>query len=149
MSEIATEPLPLFVFGTLLDRDILSFVIGRPVDPGALEPARLRGFRRVRVEGASYPMLVPDPGGCVEGALWRPRGAADLARLDAYEGPAYRRARVEVDTVAGGRVPAEAYRAVPGALEPTDEPWELAAWLARFKAAYLARGEDLTAAELP
>lgn len=143
------EPLPLFFFGTLMDPDILGLVIGRPVDARELEPAGLSGFRRVRVQGASYPMLVPDPAGLVEGRLWRGGDRRERARLDAYEGPGYRLEPVTVETRSGERVAALVYRAVPGALRPTEEPWELAAWQARFKPLYLGRGENLIAAELP
>lgn len=135
-----SEP-PLFVFGTLLDSEVLERVLGRAIAPDALEPARLAGFRRVRVRGASYPMLVVDPGSEVEGALLRGLDAAARARLDAYEGPAYRLAPVEVVDSAGARVQALVYEAVPGALEPSEEPWDLARWQARDKVAFLARGE--------
>lgn len=143
------DGLPLFFFGTLVDPDILGLVIGRSVEPGELEPSRLPGFRRVRVQGASYPMLVPDPAGLVEGRLWRGGTAEERARLDAYEGPGYRLELVRVETRSGERVAALVYQAVPGALRPTDEAWELAAWQARFKPLYLARGEALVGAELP
>lgn len=140
---------PLFVFGTLLDIEVLGLVLGRPVGPDALEPARLGGFRRVRVRGASYPMLVADPAGEVAGALLRGLDAAARGRLDAYEGPAYRLVPVEVVDPAGARVRALVYEAVPGALEPTREPWDLARWQARDKAAFLARGEALVGSRLP
>ncbi len=141
--------LPLFFFGTLMDPEILGLVIGRPVDPAELEPARLKGFRRVRVQGASYPMLVPDPTGRVEGRLWRTGDRRERARLDAYEGPGYRLELVRVETRSGERVAALVYRAVPGLLRPTEEAWELAAWQTRFKPLYLGRGADLIGAELP
>lgn len=149
MSGSPPEPLPLFFFGTLMDPDILGLVIGRPIDPRALEPARLPGFRRVRVEGASYPMLVPDQAAGVEGRLWYGGGAEERARLDAYEGPAYRLEPVVVETTSGERVTALVYQVVPGSLRSSEEPWELAAWQARFKPLYLARGEALVGAELP
>jgi hypothetical protein len=143
------DALPLFFFGTLVDPDILGLVIGRPVEPGELEPARLFGFRRVRVQGASYPMLVPDPAGRVEGRLWRGGTAEERARLDAYEGPGYRLEPVVVETASGDRAAALVYQAVPGALRPTDEAWDLASWQARFKPLYLAQGPALVGAELP
>jgi hypothetical protein len=140
---------PLFFFGTLMDPDVLGLVIGRPVAAAALEPARLSGFRRLRVEGASYPMLVFDPEGVVEGRLWREASAADRGRLDAYEGPGYARGTIEVLTAAGERLAAEAYLARPQHLRPSGEPWDLAAWQARFKPRYLAHGVELVGAELP
>jgi gamma-glutamylcyclotransferase (GGCT)/AIG2-like uncharacterized protein YtfP len=147
--ERADRPLPLFFFGTLMDPDVLGLVIGRPVARAALEPARLSGFRRLRVEGASYPMLVADPQGVVEGRLWRGATAADLRRLDAYEGEGYERVPIEVETASGERLRAEVYLARPGRLRPSGEPWDLASWQARFKRHYLAHGEELVGAELP
>lgn len=144
-----TAVTPLFFFGTLMDADVLGLVIGRAVAPGELEPARLHGFRRVRARRASYPVLVPDPGASVEGVLWRAGTALERARLDAYEGPGYALAPVEVETAAGERVRALVYRAVPGALEPSEEPWDLARWQARYKAAYLRLGERLREADPP
>ena len=146
---VADRPLPLFFFGTLMDPDVLGLVIGRPVARAALEPARLEGFRRLRVEGASYPMLVADPEGVVEGRLWREASAADRARLDAYEGEGYERVPVEVETASGERLVAEVYLGRPGRLRPSVEPWDLASWQARFKRHYLAHGEELVGAELP
>lgn len=144
------EPaLPLFFFGTLMDREVLSLVLGRPVGADELEPATLRGFRRVRARGASYPVLVPDPQGRVEGRLLRKASPAERARLDAYEGPAYELAPVEIEDRAGRKLRALFYRAVPGRIAPSSEPWELADWQARFKPLYLAQGPGLIAAELP
>lgn len=140
---------PLFFYGTLVDPDVLGLVIGRPVADSVLELATLPGWRRVRVRGASYPMLLPAPGERVEGRLWRHASAADLARLDAYEGEGYRRVICEVERGAGERLAAQVYLPRPGALEPTEEPWDLDAWRARFKPLYLGRGPDIVAADLP
>lgn len=141
--------LPLFFFGTLMDAEVLGLVIGRRVGEGDLEPARLAGFRRVQAMGASYPVLVPDPAGLVEGRLFRGATAAERARLDAYEGEAYRLGPVTVEDAAGRTVGALAYLAVPGRIAPSPEPWELGDWQARHKAAYLARGAALLDAGPP
>ncbi len=140
---------PLFFFGTLMDAEVLGLVIGRPVGEAELEVARLRGFRRVRAAAASYPVLVPDPGGVVEGRLFFGASEAERARLDAYEGEAYRLAPVTVEDSAGRAVQALTYLAVPGRIAPSSEPWDLESWRARFKALYLAKGARILAAELP
>ena len=143
------EALPLVFFGTLMDREVLSLVVGRAVEAGELEPVHLPGFRRVRAAGASYPVLVAEPAGAVEGRLWRGARPAERARLDAYEGPAYRLAPVEALDAGGNSLRALAYLAVPGRIAATAEPWDLAAWQARHKAAFLARGEALVGSVLP
>lgn len=71
-------------------------------------PARLPNFRPARLRGQAYPGLVPALGAIAQGQLYRHLGAAALARLDAFEGPWYRRCRVIVET-AHGRVRAESY----------------------------------------
>ena len=50
---------PLFFFGTLMDLDVLTYLLERPVDLDDLCPAAITGFRRVRVLGAGYPVLTP------------------------------------------------------------------------------------------
>ena len=40
--------LPLFVFGSLKDRDVLEAVLGRAPDDIEQVPARLRGYRVAR-----------------------------------------------------------------------------------------------------
>src|SRR3954451_21868760 len=62
---------PLFFFGALMDLDVLAYLLERPVDLDDLQPATIAGFRRVRAAGASYPVLVPEAGGKVEGRLLR------------------------------------------------------------------------------
>lgn len=132
---------PLFFYGTLMDPDLLGFLIGRPVEPGELLPARLGGARRVRVRGASYPMLLADPRASVEGRLWHGGTAEERARLDAYEGPAWRLVPAEVELASGERVAARVYQVIEGTLEPTDEPWDLAHWQARYKPRHLAQAD--------
>ncbi len=83
----------LFIYGTLLDPARLSRFAGRAVP---LLPARLAGWRRVRLRGTPYPTLVRARGG-VEGAVIEV-GAAALRRLRAYEGPRYRERVVSVRT---------------------------------------------------
>ena len=70
---------PLFFFGTLMDLDVLTYLLERPVDVADLRPATIQGFRRARAAGASYPVLVPEPGSQVDGRLLR-RATADTAQ---------------------------------------------------------------------
>ncbi|MGM0412864.1 MAG: gamma-glutamylcyclotransferase family protein [Pseudomonadota bacterium] len=90
----------VFVYGTLLFDAVLARLLGR-VPPG--ESATLTGYARHPVRGAPYPALVAESGGRVEGRLLSGLGEADVARLDAYEGPEYRRVRVTVTTSRGNR----------------------------------------------
>jgi gamma-glutamylcyclotransferase (GGCT)/AIG2-like uncharacterized protein YtfP len=85
--------------------------------------ARLAGFRLVADkpgrDGSAKLDVVPDPAGCVWGALWE-LDAADLARLDRYEG-GYARVDVTVDSDAGALAAttyASEVRGAPPGLEP-------------------------------
>jgi gamma-glutamylcyclotransferase (GGCT)/AIG2-like uncharacterized protein YtfP len=90
-------PLPLFVYGTLLDDAQVRAVAGRTF---ARRPAVLAGYRRVWPRGG-YPSIVADPDASVAGDLLDDVDAAALAAFDAYEdeGRLYRR---EETTVTSG-----------------------------------------------
>ena len=47
-----------FFYGTLLDRDVATMVLGRRLPPHAYAPAALPGHARRWVKGASYPIVV-------------------------------------------------------------------------------------------
>jgi gamma-glutamylcyclotransferase (GGCT)/AIG2-like uncharacterized protein YtfP len=102
----------LFLYGTLLDPATLASFAGRDL-PGTR--AMLAGWRRVTMAGGRYPTL--RRGGCVAGVVVSV-DAATLARLSAYEGPAYRLTPVVVRT-ARGNTRAHAWIAPGG----TDRPW--------------------------
>ncbi|MBP0465063.1 gamma-glutamylcyclotransferase [Roseomonas sp. PWR1] len=91
---------PLFVYGTLLDPDVLARMSGEPSLPRRMMPARLEGWRRVHLRGTPYPTLVEDAGAAVEGAVVR-AGPAALARLSDYEGSAYALVPLTVATPRG------------------------------------------------
>jgi gamma-glutamylcyclotransferase (GGCT)/AIG2-like uncharacterized protein YtfP len=99
----------LFLYGTLLDPDLLANFAGRPV---SLIPATLRGWRRVALLDRNYPTLRRGRGS-VEGAVAivdRPTPA----RLTAYEGSAYRLTPVVVSVVGKGSRAALAWIAPGG-----------------------------------
>lgn len=79
--------------------------------PAAWRPARLHGFARYTVQGELYPGIVEQPHATVDGALYVDVSAADLARLDAFEGSQYRRCTLTVQTLdeVGEWLSAEAY----------------------------------------
>ena len=101
----------LFLYGTLLDPDLLATLAGRAVP---LTPAALRGWRRVTLPGSCYPTLRRNGRGMVKGMLATLDGPA-LARLVSYEGPSYRLTPVVVRT-ARGNAAARAWIAPGGTL---------------------------------
>lgn len=103
----------LFLYGTLLRPALLARFAGRAMRQ---TPAALPGWRRVRLRGTPYPTL-RRARAVVPGALVEVPAAA-LRRLDAYEGPRYRRVRV---TVRAGSRPRAAVAWIAAAV--TLRPW--------------------------
>jgi gamma-glutamylcyclotransferase (GGCT)/AIG2-like uncharacterized protein YtfP len=95
----------LFVYGTLLNDDLVRQLTGRIFPKRA---ARLDGFARVEPPGG-YPYITRRPGARVDGCLLEGVDAASLARFDAYEGDGYLRTALEVTVADGGRIACESY----------------------------------------
>lgn len=128
---------PLFFYGTLIDLDVLAYVLERPIDLDDLTPAWLAGFRRVRAAGFAYPSLVADPFGAVEGRLLRRASRRDIARINHYESGEY---RAELHPVVADEVvklPAWLYLGLDH-LGVTLEPWVLSDWQAVHKPDFFA-----------
>lgn len=111
----------LFIFGTLRDDALRDLVLGRRVTP---RPAALAGHRVMRVNGEVFPMAVPSPGACLEGALLD-LTAEEMTRVVYFEDEVeFGLAEISVDTPAGPE------RAVmfTSNLRPSDEPWDFEDW---------------------
>lgn len=82
----------LFVYGSLRDPEVQQRVFGRVV-PGT--PDVLDGYERrwLHLSDGVFPILVPAPGGSVEGRVLDVT-PGELALMDAYESDDYRRIRV-------------------------------------------------------
>ena len=99
----AQAALPLFVYGSLRDPDLRTFLFGERADL-ATRPANLPRFSRHHSAAIGYPYIVPDPSSRVEGELLLGLGAGDYAILDAYEDVEdglYERVAVTVETPEG------------------------------------------------
>jgi Gamma-glutamyl cyclotransferase, AIG2-like len=127
-----------FFYGTLLDRDVMALVIGRRLPPSAFVPARLKGHARRRAKGVSYPILVRDPGGKVEGVVVGGLTRRDVERLSAYEGPRYRIAPLKV-TVGGALKTVSVFEPKEQSFRPVAGVWDLALWQGRYKRPFVAR----------
>jgi gamma-glutamylcyclotransferase (GGCT)/AIG2-like uncharacterized protein YtfP len=109
----------LFVYGSLMDREVLEGVIGH-AHRGQRLRARLNGYEKVAVAGWDYPALVPRAEAHTEGVLITDLSEPDLQRLDRYEEVTegvYRRAAVTAEVWQPGptrtRVAAQTYVAGP------------------------------------
>lgn len=116
----------LYAYGTLQAASIIDHIVGRSLRGVA---ARLEGFACYRIADRVYPAIVEAAGGEVSGLLYADLDAAELDRLDVYEGDLYERRDV---SVWAGPI---ATPAVTYVLRPefrhrlSDEPWDLAAFL--------------------
>ena len=115
--------IDLFTYGTLISPKVWLRVVGRAYPT---LPARVRGFRRVRVRGESYPALLPaGPEEEVEGVVHLGLSPQDLARIDRYEGELYRRIPVTCHLQDGSSREAQAYLFRREFLHLTEEgPWD-------------------------
>lgn len=129
--------MDLFAYGSLMDPEILRQVAGE-LPPR--RPATLSGYERRRLRGQPYPGIRPREEGTVEGVLYAGLSPQAAARLDRFEGEAYRRQPVVVRLADGSRRPAEAYvlRSAE-ALDP--EEWSFEEFLRTGKASFLAEYE--------
>ncbi len=125
-----------FFYGTLMDGDVLARVLGRRLPPAHMEAAVIEGYRRLYVAGAWYPMLVPEPGGRVEGRLVSAIDAQAAARIAHFESDAYELVGLPVRAARRGPVRALAFMARPG-VAASPEEWDLASWRRRHKRTYM------------
>jgi len=128
--------LRFFFYGSLMDADVRRLVMKKDA-PEAVEPASVKGWRRVNLAGVTYPGIIRDAKGSVEGVLVRGLGAAARKRLVAYEGPEYDLIEVEVVSESGAL--REAGMFVPNkACTPATGRWDFALWQRRHKRRFLA-----------
>ena len=85
----------LFTYGSLMDADILHLVLGKNYQAFA---ALLRGYRRARMMGQSYPAVVPAQDHSVSGTLYDELEKHDFLKLDRFEGEMYKRVEVDISS---------------------------------------------------
>jgi hypothetical protein len=136
---------PFFIYGSLMDRELLALVIGRAADGLRIEAATIHDFIRRRVLNESYPILVPHPGGRVDGAVVTNLIAADVDRLkfyeaSGYEGEDYALAALPVEC-RGKLVAAQVF--LPTAqLRPDETVWDFDTWAAAERPLFIAMIEE-------
>ncbi len=83
----------LFTYGTLQDQDVQMRLLGRSLGQGRADT--LRGYHLAKLVGIhdTYTIIQPQAGAKVDGLVYEV-SAAELERLDAYEGNAYLRVSV-------------------------------------------------------
>ena len=127
-----------FFYGTLLDPDVRTDILGSWTSRRELARARLPGYRRVYIRGRHYPVVVPAEGACVAGLLAEGLDRRAVRRLAAFESDEYVDAERTVLVDDGRTVRARVFVASPLA-RPTETPWTIEVWQRRHKAAFARR----------
>ena len=96
----------VFTYGSLMFDEVWRQVVNGDYRSA---PATLHHHQRHALTGLSYPGVVAAPDIRVDGRLYFDVSAADLARLDAFEGAEYRRDAVQVMLASGEPVGAWTY----------------------------------------
>ncbi len=100
------ETSNLFAYGTLISPRIFQEIA--LCMPERI-PAWLSGYRRFCIKNASYPGIVPWPGGKVSGILYKDMPTSSWKLLDEYEGMIYERKKVRITMLGGETIDAFAY----------------------------------------
>lgn len=126
--EVGGEPRvsTLFFYGTLRYRALLDIVMGTDASHLVIRPAILPGYQVHAVKEGPFPTLLKTPNGAAEGVVVEGLRAADIARLDFYEG-GFGYDLTPVTLSDGTR--AEVYRAPDGMWTP-GALWSLEEWAA-------------------
>lgn len=127
-----------FFYGTLIDAEVRRAVLGLHA-PRRVEPACLRGWRRVPVRGRSYPVIVADRTASVEGVLVCGLSPAARRRLERYEdSDLYALAELDVHPQGRGRpVRGLVFIAKAAGASRGSGSWDLATWQRRHKRRFL------------
>lgn len=126
-----------FFYGTLLDDDVVRAVLGRSLE--SLKPiaARLDGYSRRCVEGATYPAAIPMEDDFIDGIIARDLTEREEAILAAYEGEEYGLTRVQVTDRNQNIIDANVF--VPGeSIRPSNKHWDFDDWVRDHKETFLA-----------
>lgn len=132
-------PMNIFTYGTLMYDAVWQRVIG--VDYEKVQ-ARIHGYRRRAIAGEAYPALIPgEENEVVDGVLHIAVKAADVDRLDRFEGDYYRRIRLHCRLADGRLIEAAGYRFKDKFQHMVeDRPWDIPAFessgINRFLSSY-------------
>jgi len=95
-----------FAYGTLQIPEVMLALTGRSF---AFQTAFLANFARRRLQGKSFPGILPKPGSVVCGLVYWDIGREALGCLDAFEDDFYHRQTVGIATANGIASAAEVY----------------------------------------
>lgn len=137
---------PLFVFGTLMDKDVLKWVCGMDLSELELQPAVANGFKRRQVKGECFPVLVPSALGKVSGLLIGGLTPLALQRAQFFEGDEYQLQGIVVE----GMPDSHSSLLIPGDINAQyfadhqiydieDHDWSVHTWREQEKQDFMSR----------
>lgn len=129
--------MQFFFYGTLLDPEVRAAVMPHIAESLELQPARLRGYRRVRARHGTYPVLVSDARSRVDGLLVSGLDARALYRMAHFEGDLYLPQQRRVRATDGAAAQAWIFMAVHPGLA-AQRSWSLQRWRMQHKRRLLA-----------
>jgi hypothetical protein len=136
---------PLFVYGTLLDDELRSVVIGRH---RPLMMATGHDVRAQLLAATELPTLVPAPGMDISGALVWGLTEEEWKRVAAYEGADHEIRDVQVSPTDGGpAITAKSFFSRLG-VELLPYSWDLESWSPRARDSLLRETQAMFASSL-
>lgn len=137
----------LFIYGTLLDNQVLASVLGHEGAAITSSEAEAPFMRVMKVAHVDYPCLLEGQDDDVAiGAILNGLSDEDIAKLDQFEGQNYQRKAIEVISDKQ-LVKVEAYQPII-ALE-TDGAWVFDVWAEQGRDAFLSRDFNLCGVRKP
>ncbi len=143
----------LFVFGSLMDPQVLELVSGMPLTELVVTPATVQGYRQGVVAEENYPVLVACESSETSGLLIKGLSSTALERILFFEGEEY--ALQPIDVRVPGEESAQAfYFRDTGVYTVRENKWDFDQWTRLHKASfidvsrqYMALFGNMTAAE--
>jgi gamma-glutamylcyclotransferase (GGCT)/AIG2-like uncharacterized protein YtfP len=126
----------IFIYGTLLDHDILRLVLGRKLPADQRIAAALSGYAKYTYPGDSFPILQTQLDAQATGAVLLELTVEDLDRMHFYEGDEYGFAEITV-TLDDGRVCQAHYNKASDEEIVSHQAWSLDFWQSTEKAIFL------------
>lgn len=127
---------PVFVFGTLRDRDLLALVCEQPAETLPSETATLPGYEPRYVKDKVFPVLVEAPSSHAVGEVIA-FGEELLARIKHYETADFALREISVKLETGANFDC-CYFANIGFSNITDRLWTLDEWQLLHKVSWMA-----------
>jgi hypothetical protein len=133
----------VFFFGSLMDRDLVRLVLDREIEDLVFTAAELLGYERRRAKEESFPIIVPTPGGRVDGLLVEGLTITDVERIRWYESDDYdlRPCLVGIEE---RRHEAHVFLATE-TLEPEQTEWDFEHWVRTEKSMCIALATEIMA----